>query len=307
MNAAIYNEIDPFAAQWLENLIAAGHVAPGRVDRRSIADLKPADIAGSGQRHFFAGIGGWSYGCRLAGVPDDADIWTGSCPCQGLSDAGKRLGALDPRHLWPAWFELIRECRPATIFGEQVASRLGLDWLDLVRSDLEGCGYAFGASDLCAASVGAPHIRQRLYFTAQLMGDARSARGRRNARTVSRSEGEGEGEGRGPRRVGDEPINAGTADAVADAVADANDIARSLQLSQRQPQRANAQARGRGKVVGMADTAQFGRQASDDQLRPWQHESNIARRCESDALGNADAVGYHRAIEGSRSGGGGEA
>lgn len=166
MTDAIYNEIEPYTAEWLDNLITAGHIAPGRVDRRSISDLTPADVAGPGQRHFFAGIGGWSYALRLAGIEDSADIWTGSCPCQPFSGAGKGLGVRDPRHLWPAWFELIRQCRPPTVLGEQVASRDGLAWLDLVRADMEGCGYAFGASDLCAAGVGAPHIRQRLYFVA---------------------------------------------------------------------------------------------------------------------------------------------
>src|ERR1051326_4395418 len=150
-------------------------LAHGRVDRRSIADLTPADVAGPGQRHFFAGIGGWSAALRLADVPDDADIWTGSCPCQGLSDAGKRLAERDPRHLWPAWFHLIRECRPPAIFGEQVASKLGLRWLDAVRSYLVGCGYAFGASVGPAASVGAPHIRYRLWFVA-FAGDERRER-----------------------------------------------------------------------------------------------------------------------------------
>jgi len=172
VSGAIYNEIEPYACEWLDNLIAAGHIAPGRVDRRSIADLTPADVAGPGQRHFFAGIAGWSHALRLAGIPDDADVWTGSCPCQPFSDAGSRSGVSDARHLWPAWFNLIRECRPPAIFGEQVASRAGLAWLDLVRADLEGCGYSFGASDLCAASVGAPHIRQRLYFTAFDMAHA---------------------------------------------------------------------------------------------------------------------------------------
>ena len=56
------------------------------------------------------------------------------------------------------------------VFGEQVASKDGLHWLDLVRTDLEGSGYAFGASDLCAAGIGAPHIRQRIYFVG--VGDA---------------------------------------------------------------------------------------------------------------------------------------
>lgn len=166
MATALYNDNDPFAAAWLESLITHGHIAQGQVDRRSIADLGPADVAGPGQRHYFAGIGGWSYALRLAGVPDDADIWTGSCPCQPFSDAGKGQGVLDPRHLWPAWFALIRECRPPIIFGEQVASKDGLGWLDAVSTDLERCGYTVGAADLCAASVGAPHARQRLYFVA---------------------------------------------------------------------------------------------------------------------------------------------
>lgn len=164
--SAIYNEIDPFAARWLRNLIAAGHIAPGVVDERSVSDLVPADVAGLGQRHFFAGIAGWSLALRLAGVPDDADVWTGSCPCQSLSDAGKRLGFADPRHLWPEWFRLIRECRPAVVFGEQVASGLGWSWLDLVFADMEGAGYACAAANLPACSVGAPHRRQRILFVA---------------------------------------------------------------------------------------------------------------------------------------------
>ena len=53
-----------------------------------------------------------------------------------------------------------------SMFGEQVASPDGLQWLAGVRLDLEGSGYAVGAADLPAASVGAPHIRQRLWWVA---------------------------------------------------------------------------------------------------------------------------------------------
>lgn len=155
---AYYNEIDPFAAQWLRELINAGAIAPGDVDERSIADVDPDDLAGFCQCHFFAGIGVWSYALRLAGWPDDRPVWTGSCPCQPFSSAGKIAGFADERHLWPEFFRLIRECRPATIFGEQVASKAGLAWLDLVQADLECAGYACGALDTCAAGVGAPHI-----------------------------------------------------------------------------------------------------------------------------------------------------
>ena len=163
---AYYNEIDKYAADWLRNLIAAGHIAPGIVDTRSIEDVYPSDLKGFTQCHFFAGIGVWSLALRRAGWPDDRPVWTGSCPCQPFSAAGKGAGFADERHLWPAWFHLIRECRPVAIRGEQVASADGLAWLDLVLADLEGEGYAAGAVDLCAAGVGAPHIRQRLWIVA---------------------------------------------------------------------------------------------------------------------------------------------
>ncbi|MEM7730885.1 MAG: DNA cytosine methyltransferase, partial [Pseudomonadota bacterium] len=142
MRGAYYNEIEPFAAEWLRNLIAAGHVAPGDVDERSIEDVQPDDLRGYTQCHFFAGVGVWSYALRQAGWDDYSPVWTGSCPCQPFSAAGKGGGVADERHLWPAFHHLIRECQPPVVFGEQVASKDGLGWLDLVQADLEGTGYA---------------------------------------------------------------------------------------------------------------------------------------------------------------------
>jgi DNA (cytosine-5)-methyltransferase 1 len=169
-----YNEYDPFAAQWLRNLSDAGHVARGRVDARSIKELEFFDIPEGKQAHFFAGIGVWSKALRLAGWPDDVPVWTGSCPCQPFSAAGRRGGFKDDRHLWPDWFRLIKECRPPVIFGEQVASPDGLKWLDTVSTDLESADYAIGAADISAAGVGAPHLRQRLYFVAYAIGKRHS-------------------------------------------------------------------------------------------------------------------------------------
>lgn len=163
---AYYNEIEPFAAQWLRNLIAAGHIAPGDVDERSIEDVYPDDLRGYTQCHFFAGIGVWSYALRRAGWPDDRPVWTGSCPCQPFSSAGKGAAFDDERHLWPAFHHLIKECRPAALFGEQVASRDADTWIDLVQDDLEAMGYAVGAVPFPSAGVGAPHIRDRLYWMA---------------------------------------------------------------------------------------------------------------------------------------------
>lgn len=175
MSGAFYNEWEAYPAAWLRNLIAAGRVAPGVVDERSIRDLRPDDVAGPGQRHLFAGLGGWSCALRLAGVRDDADVWTLSCPCQPFSVAGRGAGVDDERHLWPVALELIAECRPPILFGEQVAGKAGLAWFAAVRADLERIGYAVGAADLAAASVGAPHIRQRLFFGAVRLSDADGA------------------------------------------------------------------------------------------------------------------------------------
>ncbi|HBP5690196.1 DNA cytosine methyltransferase [Pseudomonas aeruginosa] len=166
MSGAYYNEIDPYAAQWLRNLIAAGHIAPGDVDERSIEDVPPDDLKHYTQCHFFAGIGVWSLALRRAGWPDDRPVWTGSCPCQPFSSAGEGAGFDDPRHLWPYWAWLIGERRPAVILGEQVASKTVEPWIDLVQADLEGMAYAFGAVAFPAAGVGAPHIRDRTYWMA---------------------------------------------------------------------------------------------------------------------------------------------
>lgn len=190
-----FNEFDPFAAQWLRNLIAAGHLPAGDVDVRSIVDVEPDDLVGYAQCHFFAGIGGWSLALQLAGWPDDREVWTGSCPCQPFSHIGQRKGVEDERHLWPEFFRLIRDRRPAVVFGEQVASKDGREWLAGVRVDLEDAGYAVGAADLCSAGVSAPHIRQRLYW----VGDADNA-GLEGYR--------GHVDGRGARPSSDRPVAA---------------------------------------------------------------------------------------------------
>jgi DNA (cytosine-5)-methyltransferase 1 len=176
VNHAYYNEHDIFASAWLGELMKDGLIAPGEIDTRSIEDVRPDDLRGFAQCHFFAGIGVWSAALRRAGWADDRPIWTGSCPCQPFSAAGKGGGFADERHLWPAFFHLIEQCGPAVVCGEQVASKDGLGWLDLVQTDLERAGYAFGAVDTCAAGFGAPHIRQRLYWAGVGLADANHAR-----------------------------------------------------------------------------------------------------------------------------------
>lgn len=161
-----YNDNDPNIIRWLESLCSSHLIGSGTIDDRNIKDVESIDLIGFTRCHFFAGIGGWEYALQLAGWPKDRPVWTGSCPCQPFSAAGKGWKEKDPRHLWPDFRRLIAECRPPTILGEQVASKAGYEWFTGIRADLEGMGYAVGSADLCAASQGAPHIRQRLYWVA---------------------------------------------------------------------------------------------------------------------------------------------
>lgn len=190
-----YNDNDPKACAWLRELIRAGEIPDGIVDDRDISVIQSSDLAGFVQCHFFAGIGGWPFALKLAGWPEDKEVWTGSCPCPPFSAAGKKFKCprgcaernlvphplrtgffvcaecghewfADGRHLWPEFYRLIAQRRPAIVFGEQVASADGRIWLDGIRATLEILDYGFGAADLCAAGLGAPHIRQRLFWVA---------------------------------------------------------------------------------------------------------------------------------------------
>lgn len=167
------NEFDHHAASWLRELIRGEHLPEGVVDDRSIKEVQAKDLTGYRQAHFFAGIGGWPYALRLAGWPESIPVWTGSCPCQPYSAAGKQKGDADERNLWPDFFRLIRECRPEFVFGEQVANAIRHGWLDGISADLEREGYTVGACVLGAHSVGSPHIRQRLYWVAHNQGKGR--------------------------------------------------------------------------------------------------------------------------------------
>lgn len=186
---AYYNEFDPKAAAWLRELIKRGLIADGEVDERSILDVSAEDLVDFTQCHFFAGIGGWSYALGLAGWPDDRPVWTGSPPCQPFSAAGQNKGKDDDRHLAPHFATLVAAGRPPLLFGEQVASaavfgkvakRAGgategesaWAWIDDLQDRLEAAHYAVGVSDIPAAGVGAPHIRQRTFFGAVRLADA---------------------------------------------------------------------------------------------------------------------------------------
>ncbi|QOF94244.1 DNA cytosine methyltransferase [Novacetimonas hansenii] len=187
-----YNEWDKPTAAWLHELGARHHLPAGHVDTRSIRDVHAGDVREFDQCHFFAGIGGWPLALRLAGY-ERLPCWTGSPPCQPFSVAGQQRGNDDERHLAPVWLDLVRECKPPILLGEQVEAAIRHGWLDDLFDALEREGYTCGAAVLPACSVGAPHIRKRLFFGAVRLDDASSAR---YDRTISRSESQARDEAR---------------------------------------------------------------------------------------------------------------
>jgi len=224
------------------------HIPQGEVDARSIADVKPEDLKGFTQCHFFAGISGWSYTLKLAKFPEDREVWTGSCPCQPFSVAGKQKGNSDERHLWPVWFDLIRQCKPDLVFGEQVAGAISHGWLDGIQTDLEAEGYAVGHCVLGAHSVGAPHIRQRLYW----LGLANSKR-RKPGQSPSKTT---------RQRYSVKPTSSSTDSGLADA--DGGN-AETERLQRSRQQRQQPQDGGASKRLAVAESQQ-------------QHRSRNARR-----------------------------
>lgn len=173
MRPAYYNEIDPYCAQWLRNLIAGGHIAPGDVDERSIEDVRPDDLRGYAQCHFFAGIGGFSRALRLAGWPDDKPIWTGGPPCQNNSNAaaihGYRTGLRGDRSgLALCWLDLIAACNPEPVVFENVPGIA--PWLAEITARLEELGYGISQPECSSAGIGALHLRRRVLVVAHAGG-----------------------------------------------------------------------------------------------------------------------------------------
>ncbi len=111
--------------------------------------------------------------------PTKPVIIVGGFPCQPYSTAGKRLGKNDDRHLWPEMLRVIREVKPAWVVGENVFGLV--NWsgglvFEEVQADLEAEGYEVQPYVLPAASVGAPHRRDRVWFVAHTNHERGGAR-----------------------------------------------------------------------------------------------------------------------------------
>lgn len=104
------------------------------------------------------------------------DVVVGGFPCQDVSLAGRRAGFEGARS--SLWFEMVRviqECKPTWVFGENVrgllSSQNGADF-ETVLKTLGEIGYDVKWAVVSAASVGAPHRRERVWIVAKMVADA---------------------------------------------------------------------------------------------------------------------------------------
>ena len=116
---------------------------------------------------------------------EHVDVIAGGYPCQPFSTAGKRLGENDPRHLWPYFRDAISGIRPRFAILENVRGHLSMGF-DRVLADLTEIGYDAEWQIVSAASVGAPHRRERIICVAYPQGDWQRRGHSENTGTVSK-------------------------------------------------------------------------------------------------------------------------
>jgi len=131
----------------------------------------------------------------------ECDILTGGYPCQPFSQAGKRKGEEDDRHLWPFMLEIIKQKRPKFIVAENVAGHITLG-LDNVLFDLESEGYSARAVVLPASSINAHHRRDRVWVIAQDTQEDSNSNSERSHRKGVNEQGDNEPNDRQERESG---------------------------------------------------------------------------------------------------------
>ena len=97
---------------------------------------------------------------------DKVDIISAGFPCQPFSTAGSQKGEQDERNLWPSTIKIIREVGCPIAFLENVPGLLSFDYFGQILGDLAEAGFNAEWDVVSAASVGAPHIRERLWILA---------------------------------------------------------------------------------------------------------------------------------------------
>ena len=164
MKPIYYHEPDEYLAQWILNLINAGHLPYGQIDTRDIREIRPSEINCFSQCHFFAGIGIWALSLERVGWPYHTPIWTASFSREHDRAAS---GSIETDVTdWAAFCWLANQCRPRVAIGDKITAYAGLAWIDDLSGNMASNDYAFWTTNICASSIGSPHIDQRLLFMA---------------------------------------------------------------------------------------------------------------------------------------------
>jgi DNA (cytosine-5)-methyltransferase 1 len=97
------------------------------------------------------------------------DIVSGGLPCPPFSKAGKQLGHLDERNLFPVAIDIIDQLRPRAVMIENVRGILDAvfsDYRKYIAGELKKLGYTTDWKLLNACDYGVPQLRPRVIFVA---------------------------------------------------------------------------------------------------------------------------------------------
>jgi DNA (cytosine-5)-methyltransferase 1 len=100
---------------------------------------------------------------------DGVDLFAGGVPCPPFSVASKQLGAEDPRNMFPAALDLIRDARPRAVLLENVkglSEKKFNGYRTWLAMSLTSMGYMVSMRLLQAADYGVPQLRPRFIIVA---------------------------------------------------------------------------------------------------------------------------------------------
>lgn len=217
------------------------------------------------------------------------DVVSAGFPCQPFSSAGKRLGADDPRNMWPATLEAIRLVRPRFVFLENVPPLLGgHGYFGIILREMAQSGYDARWLCLSAARLGAPHKRERLWIVAhahQQHGNPRrpqsgAFRGEQSKQADLQGGQQAVANSQSHGRTIREPQDIGSADQQSDASADGSEV---LADTERGGWRARSQEGSRWETGPPLDGLRAQRQGgmanatSSRQRPPWSASEEISQ------------------------------
>lgn len=181
----VFCEIDPFCVEVLKK-----HWPNSKI----YGDIRTITTDTRGEKS--GGLSGVKRKTVSTSRQNSVFILTGGFPCQPFSQAGRRKGTEDDRHLWPEMLRVIRLTKPQWVIAENVRGLLTIGGgvvFEQVCLDLESASYEVQPLVIPAVAVNAPHRRDRVWFVAHKL-DKRLQRSKQDERTGYTRQCSGDGE-----------------------------------------------------------------------------------------------------------------